>query len=347
MKNSVYLFPFNDIAINLSNDDNFLKDNDVLGFIDNSKKNSILVKDIINTDFDLIIICSPNYYIEINNELLNYKISKNKIKFYVNSVNKIIDHIDQFEFYYNNNIKDYEPIKKLKNKHSGERIFLIGNGPSLDIKDLDLLKNEITFASNKIYLAYSKTSWRPTYYLVEDDLVYNQNYNEINNLKGSLKLFPQYSLSWNKRVEDALYFNLRYLPDDKEFPSFNPDPITGMYWGSTVIYTMIQWAVYLGCKEIYLLGVDFSFKEPKSYVINDDKRKDLICEGEVNHFHKDYRKIGEKWNLPNLDVQKQSFFKAKKCTKNLKISIFNTSRETKLNIFEKMLFDDVFKENDE
>lgn len=335
MKNRVFLTPFNDITMKLSKEIDFLEKNEFLGFIDNNKGNAFSIDKIKNTNFDSIVICSPNYYQDIYKQILDTGIDKKKVKFYIHNKNEFADNLESVNFLYHDNLSDYYSIKKLKNKHKGKRIFLIGNGPSLDIKDLDLLKNEITFASNKIYLAYSKTSWRPTYYLVEDDLVYNQNYNEINNLKDSLKLFPQYSLSWNKRVEDALYFNLRYLPDDKDFPSFNPNPITGMYWGSTVIYTMIQWAIYLGCKEIYLLGVDFSFTEPKSYVINDDKRKDLICEGEVNHFHKDYRKVGEKWNLPNLDVQKESFLKAKDFCKEANITIINLSKNTKLNVFNK------------
>jgi hypothetical protein len=45
---------------------------------------------------------------------------------------------------------------------------LIGNGPSLDNIDLDLFKNRITFAVNRIHLKYDSTDWRPTYYVIED-----------------------------------------------------------------------------------------------------------------------------------------------------------------------------------
>ena len=53
-----------------------------------------------------------------------------------------------------------------KDKHKNERLFLIGNGPSLAETDLNLLKNENTLAMNRISLIYDKNiDWKPTYYL--------------------------------------------------------------------------------------------------------------------------------------------------------------------------------------
>ena len=51
-------------------------------------------------------------------------------------------------------------LTNLQNIHKGKRAFILGNGPSLSIADLNKLKNEITFASNKIYLAFEKTDIR-------------------------------------------------------------------------------------------------------------------------------------------------------------------------------------------
>jgi|GEM_PF-5152925 hypothetical protein len=48
-------------------------------------------------------------------------------------------------------------IIALKNRHAGERIFIIGNGPSLTMKDLGMLRNEVTIACNRIFLAFSDT----------------------------------------------------------------------------------------------------------------------------------------------------------------------------------------------
>lgn len=59
-------------------------------------------------------------------------------------------------------------LKTLKGIHAGKRCFIIGNGPSLCAEDLDKLKDEYTFAANRIYEIFYLTEWRPTYYFVVD-----------------------------------------------------------------------------------------------------------------------------------------------------------------------------------
>ena len=62
-------------------------------------------------------------------------------------------------------LTQYNSISELENIGLGKRIFLIGNGPSLNDMNLDLLENEDTLAMNRIDLLYPNTKWRPTYYL--------------------------------------------------------------------------------------------------------------------------------------------------------------------------------------
>ena len=47
-----------------------------------------------------------------------------------------------------------DKLRKYKSIHKGKRCFIIGNGPSLTGSELDLIKEEITFASNKIFNIY-------------------------------------------------------------------------------------------------------------------------------------------------------------------------------------------------
>lgn len=47
-------------------------------------------------------------------------------------------------------------IEKLKNINQGKRCFIIGNGPSLKIEDLNALVDEDCFACNRIYGLYFK-----------------------------------------------------------------------------------------------------------------------------------------------------------------------------------------------
>jgi len=94
----------------------------------------------------------------------------------------------------------------------------------------------------------------------------------------------------------------------------------------------------MGISKIYLLGVDFSFDIPK----NPSNGDILRCEGEKNHFHPDYRKRGETWTIPRLDLQYKSFSCAKSFSDTHQIKIYNASRKTKLDIFPYIQFEKIF-----
>ena len=62
-------------------------------------------------------------------------------------------------------------LLSFRNRHRGQRAFILGNGPSLNECDLTRLKNEVTFGVNGIFLNYDRMGFHPTYYVVEDVFV--------------------------------------------------------------------------------------------------------------------------------------------------------------------------------
>ena len=98
------------------------------------------------------------------------------------------------------------------------------------------------------------------------------------------------------------------------------------------MYSQIQFAVFMGAKKIVLLGVDFSFDVPEQFK---NSSKEIVSEGERNHFHKDYRKKGEKWNIPNLEYQLLSFNKARAVCEEMGIEIVNSTNDSKLDVIKK------------
>ena len=70
--------------------------------------------------------------------------------------------------YYLYGTRNTAKLKQFHNIHTGERCFIIGNGPSLKIADLEKIKNEYTFGANRIYELFDKTDWRPRYYCLQD-----------------------------------------------------------------------------------------------------------------------------------------------------------------------------------
>lgn len=238
-------------------------------------------------------------------------------------------------------------LSLLRDRHKGCRAVIIGNGPSLTIPDLDRLQGQVTFASNKIYLAYPDTSWRPTYYSVEDHLVLLNNWQEITALQGSLKLFPANTRDYGYHAADTVF--APFLPprsfvdplSDPEFPAFSSDLVQGISWGSTIIYSQIQMAVFMGCQEIVLIGLDHSYQLPDTKVGNTYRHA-----GEQNHFHPDYRTPGEIWHQPNLDVLEMSFTRARQICYERGIRIVNASRRSELGVFDRADFDQIFPAED-
>lgn len=238
------------------------------------------------------------------------------------------------------------------NIHIGKRAFILGNGPSLKITDLDLLGDEITFASNKIYLAFDHTNWRPTYYNVADELVafYNsptiQTVNSCRIIMQTVKkYFPdEANVLWMEELMDNTV--LKETKDPYTFSNerlfFSTDCRKGLQAGWTIIYNQLQLAFCMGIREVFLIGVDFSFDVPPSIVDSKIYGKAVESHGEINHFHKDYRKPGEKWAIPNLDYQHKMFEKARDVYKQNGGIIYNASRTTRLDVFPRIAFESIF-----
>jgi hypothetical protein len=206
----------------------------------------------------------------------------------------------------------------------------------LRIEDLNKLKNEITFAANKIYLAFDQTNWRPNYYFVVDKLVYKQNYKKIKELP-LRKFFSIDMVEISPKIKKSCYFP---LANETTTPTLCTNPFLGMNKGNTVVYVMAEFAIYMGIKEIYLIGVDFDFE-----IDEDSKKKHfgpLKSNGEKNHFHKEYRKVGEKWNRPNMQGIKRSFEVLHQYCLEHDIKIYNATRSGKLEVFKRVEFDTLF-----
>ena len=207
------------------------------------------------------------------------------------------------------------------------------------MSDLDKIENEVCFASNRIDMAFDATAWRPTYYSVVDEYVALQNENAIRAVDGPLKFFPH---TFNFAVppfEDGHYFRYNMPPNHQERPGFGTDPtVGGFYSGSTVTYVLLQLALYMGFKDVYMLGLDFSFTRPAS---SSGDNNIVEAQNEQNHFHKNYRKSGEIWQYPNMNHQRMAFEKALKAYSGQGASIRNASRYSALDTFARVNFDDI------
>lgn len=217
-------------------------------------------------------------------------------------------------------------LKKLKDIHKGKRAFIIANGPSLKTVDLDLLKSEITFASNKIYLAYDQTDWRPTYLCCTDDIV-AQNNKDILIKHPGVKLFGHSVFKYFKGERSITFCNPPRTMDAAK----NWDLVDGISTGHSVVFYQLELAFWMGIREVYVIGIDFSF-DVKSKPTGEIAMGNQVIKaaGESNHFHPNYRPIGETWTMPKLDKLQAEFEFALIKYQEHGGNIVNVSRKTML-----------------
>lgn len=225
-------------------------------------------------------------------------------------------------------------LKRFQDAHSGKRCFIIGNGPSLTTDDLNKLIDEYTFASNRVFMLFNQTNWRPTYYGICDRTLFDQIKSEADMVNAKAKFIPLDFIEGNEIRHGYNYFSRVPFNLFRKYPQFSENIHSKMYEGSTITYYLIQIAVYMGFKEIYLLGVDFNYSismDNKGRVIKNNDVKDYFYEGKAINV-----------TMPNLEQNFYAYQSAKKhCGKN-GIKIYNTTRGGKLEVFERIDFDTLF-----
>ena len=255
-----------------------------------------------------------------------------------------IFHVCQELFHKKSNIKliekNMEFLRSTYNSHIGETCFIIGNGPSLRVEDLDKLKKSFCFASNKIFNLFNETSWRPTYYCISDINVMYDILNKFNIDKISNNVFLGIHYRYKYPVVNgANYVRLIYEDFYPGFPNFSDDATIGIYEGFTVTYMALQLAIYMGFKTIYLLGIDHNYSfslNPDGTVIQNSNIKD--------HFSGENELTSK--NAPALYKTTIAYQAAKKYADKHDIKIYNATRGGKLEVFERVDFDSLFPEDD-
>jgi hypothetical protein len=224
-----------------------------------------------------------------------------------------------------------------RNKHAGIPGFVIGNGPSLKMDDLEALKGQVCVASNKIYLAFNSVAWRPTYYSCSDWLVWSKIRSEVPKYFGSPLLLNTFGLSTFPRG-GIMMRNLGLFNTGAQGFSF--DSRRGQYGGLTVTFNNLQTAVHLGLNPIFLIGCDHFYSgETKA---NEDKP--LISHGGAsNHFVPNYRAPGEIVNMAPIETMNAAFRCARVACDATGIKILNATRGGHLDVFERASLDNVLR----
>jgi len=234
--------------------------------------------------------------------------------------------------------KRYKSIRKIrhfKDKHQGERCFILGNGPSLKRTDLSLLRDEITFGLNRIYLLFEELGFSTTYFVAINTLVIEQCAAEIMKIKIP-KFITWRGRKWMSGDPEVLFLDTDYTPP----PIFSKDVTQRVFEGSTVTYVAMQLAYYMGFEEVILIGVDHSFKTkgpPNVTVMSEGDDED--------HFASEYFGRGFRWQLPDLEASEFAYKMAREAFEKDGRRILDATIDGKLTIFPKVDYVSLFEKS--
>jgi len=245
---------------------------------------------------------------------------------------------------------DKENNDVLKNAHVLERCFVVGTGPSINNQDLTLLKNDFVIGVSGLFQHKDIDSLSPEYYVLPPVFRgHGENFDEndfismLQDMDASLdsstvlfldvydkKYIEKYNIFRKKTIKW-----LNYLPWRRGV-SIGEIKLLEMPSIVSVSEVAIQIAIYLGFKEIYLLGFDHSWQT-----------------GIFNHFNDDYNKYYDEKKLNKIikridsehEMERHALmFNKYKALYRIKENIFNANANLSsyVDTFPKVRFDDLF-----
>lgn len=235
-------------------------------------------------------------------------------------------------------------LASYQNLHQGKRCFVVGNGPSLTPKDLDCIQEEYSFGCNMVYKVFEQTSWRPSYHCVSDMMLSQYNgrdfaryvespYFTLRSRYRKMEVCPEdtvYVYDINHKYYRVSHNLLRYVVRSK----------------ATVVLFMMELAMYMGFREIYLLGVDCtsSFEKQghfvENYISRELQKKDMdrtrdimrnpcATEEEIRRYH--------------LDRDIFRYEKIYKAARERQVQICNATRGGQLEVFPRKSLEDILR----
>lgn len=173
------------------------------------------------------------------------------------------------------------PNCELKNIHKNKKCFIIGTGPSINDLTNDnftLIKENISFAVNLFYKYKQISDFVPDYYALIDPLFASKKYHsvckDIHNKYPKTTFFADYRA---KALLDSLNLKKKsYFIYAKKYPinAIDENISANSYITLNVVSTCILIAIYMGIKEIYLVGCDYnSFASQKEVHFYDESEE--------------------------------------------------------------------------
>lgn len=228
-----------------------------------------------------------------------------------------------------------ELVASLHNAHTGRRAFIVCNGPSLRAADLTRIHDnaDISIASNKIHQIFTQTPWRPTYYCAFDEVLQYHLDDILPVVSAQASFLRREAFNATRRFSQPIAwlraYGSRSLLDT---PRMSTDLSQGIFTIATVTYAMIQVALHMGIREIYIIGCD------NKYAREVKQDGTIVTHGGPSYFAgaKPDAIPASTWEM------NRAFENAARYAAANGISIFNATRGGYLEAFPRVDFDTLF-----
>jgi hypothetical protein len=226
-------------------------------------------------------------------------------------------------------------VRDLRGIHAGRRGWMLGNGPSVRLADLDAIPaGDVTFAFNRFHKSYGDTRLRENYVVSADTLMIADFGQEMIDVSAGLAIFCEPIASAGLH---GPFLSLN--PSGTALPVFSYDPAAFVSVGGSSVFVGLQMAHYMGIREMFLYGMDFHFN---LRMVRDPRYPFPICLEDDNHFIKGYREA-KPWVPPNWRDIAAGFINARVAFEATGGRIRNATRGGRLEIFPRIAFEEAVR----
>lgn len=161
-------------------------------------------------------------------------------------------------------IKPYTDLTDLADIHTGRKCFVCGAGPSLAFLNLSKIHNHVVIATNSAMMLMPWAEGDPDsrYWISNDTLCLKWSYFWKDVLRSNCHKIVR--TSWRKRDDELHKHGFRYFAprESQKIPLENSGK--SLCYESSVP-SAIDLALLMGCKEIYVLGMDHKMLHGNSH----------------------------------------------------------------------------------
>lgn len=247
--------------------------------------------------------------------------------------------------------KDFKKNINVKGIHRNDRCFVVGLGNSINKQNLSLLKDEIVIGVSGLFTHSEIRAISPKYYVLspvfKNHLTYNKEENFISWLRAmdralddEVRMFihigdKPYIEKYNIFVNKIIYWNDYQTWYGGDIVDIELDVIPAI---ESVSEAVLSVALYLGFKEIFMLGFDHTWYEKHDNHFDNERV--------FKYFKKTQRQLNSEfgWDSESHMRAHANMFRKYKKLYQLKRNIFNANanEDTYVDTFPKVKFEDLF-----